>query len=47
MPSPFEHEHSTRTPGRAARMRRERGDLAYQAMTIGAIVTLLASVWVF
>ena len=27
--------------------RRHREDLIYQAMTIGAIVTVLVSVWVF
>lgn len=26
---------------------KQRGDLVYQAMTIGAIVTVLVSVWVF
>ena len=44
MPSPLE---SARKAGRAPRTPREREDLVYQAMTIGAIVTVLASVWVF
>lgn len=44
MPSPLE---SAKNTGRRARTPRQRGDLVYQAMTIGAIVTVLASVWVF
>jgi hypothetical protein len=36
-----------KSPRRAAWLRREHGDLAYQAVTIGAIVTVLASVWIF
>lgn len=44
MPSPSK---STKNTARAARMPRQREDLVYQAMTIGAIVTVLASVWVF
>ena len=44
MPSPLE---SARKAGRGARAPRQREDLVYQAVTIGAIVTVLASVWVF
>ena len=44
MPSPLE---SARKASRAPRTARQREELAYQALTIGAIVTVLASVWVF
>lgn len=44
MPSPLE---SAKNAGRSTRAPRQREELVYQAMTIGAIVTVLASVWVF
>lgn len=46
MPSP---ENSAVATGKSGRERRKRSreELVYQAMTVGAIVTVLATVWVF
>jgi len=47
MPSLTKSAIAAGTSCREANRPRRREDLAYQAMTIGAIVTVLATVWVF